>query len=564
MYKLLKIFCCPLLAAALVSSCKNIDVECPDPQDSVADYTVIFWGMCGGNDRGVAFDMLTLADNYVSGRIGDNVRISGLVKTTVDLAYPEEEDYDMTFSFDSGDLSGKTMDLDNFDPETMSEVYDYAFKVLDGRPYADVSYPLNSTDSLAAFIRRTAEEFPARNYVLMLLGHGGGFSPAEEAPLSKACLYDDYRDDDFLTADAVVSAVQKSGVKVQTIFTQCCLMATLENIAAYSRAFDYGILAAEVTFSEYFPEYLVKLSEAGDDEQKMQAASRALIDYYVGTLSDYPAYYSSHGFYDLRKTGQLLDAVKDIASWYSGNCKALQEEIENAVSKCIFCDNLEGEDTETLREERKFMQALINEEDISGLVGDMTFEEFMMDWALKMSDLVENSISYGFPMAHLLKVTAPEIENSATAAQKADLQTFTDKYMQVLKDMAYIRATPVPLDAGEDYEYIYASPTVNIFGLNELCFIPIMGRNPEENFTKFMDALDNEDVDTAGEMMDEMFGGTLFANEVTLQEAEANYTSSVFDREVGWSAFLRQLEVNPSVLYNPDRRQINEEEYSGL
>ena len=546
------------LAALIAVSCNKDDVPTSGSDEDMADYTIIFWGMSGTNDYGVAADLITVAENYLLGRTGENVQIAGLVKTSINLAYPDAADFDKTYYFESGDMTGKTLNWNDVDKSDAVDLYENAFRLLNATTYSDINYPLNSADSLAAFIQMTAERHPAHNYVLMLLGHGGGFSPAEETSLTKACLYDNYRNGDYLTANTVVSAVQKSGVKVQTIFTQCCLMATLENIAAYSQVFDYGIMAAEITYSYYFPEYLVKLSAAGNDEDKMQAASRGLVDYYISTLADDPTAYTTHGFYNLKKAPELLSAVADLAAWYSGNFPALQDNIEDAVSKTIFCDNLLGTDSEALRKEREFIQAILYGDDLSELVGEMTFEEFMMEMARKMSDLLDNSISYGFPFAHLLSTTADEIESSSL---KTNFKSLTDKYMQVLKDMAYIKANPVPSGAGSDYEYLYCSPTVNIFALNEKYFIPFGGRNFEESYNRFQEALKNEDVDAAGEAMEEIFGGSPFANYVTLDQALANYTSSVFDRQVKWSDFLKQLEMNPSVIYNPDRMQINEKVY---
>ena len=550
------------VAALLAVSCNkdNINNDTPDPQDNRADYTIIFWGMSGTNDYGVAADLITVAENYVLGRTGDNVQIEGLVKTSVNLSDSEAAEFDKTYFFQSGDTAGKTLDWDKVDSKDVIDLYNNAFRILDGETYAGKDYPLNNVDSLAAFIRKAAKDHPAHNYVLMLLGHGGGFSPAEE---TKACLYDNYRDSEYLTANDVVNAVQKSGVKIQTLFTQCCLMATLENIAAYSQAFDYGILAAEVTYSYYFPEYLVKLSAAGNDEQKMQAASRELVDYYVGTLKSDDSAYSTHGFYNLGKTTELLSVVKDIAAWYSDNYPTLAENIEDAVSKTIFCNNLEGTDPEALRNERKFIQTILygDEAAIAAMLDGVTFEEFMMGISETMEDLLKHAISYGFPLAHLLSVTSPELQSAADATQKSKLESLAARYMQILKDMAYIRANPVPESADDDYEYLYCSPTVNIFAMNEQYFIPLFGRNSQQTYNRFVEAVENQDMETAAEAMEELFGGSPFANYVSLEQAEANYTSSVFDRQVGWSAFLKQLNMNPSVLYNPDRKQINEENY---
>ena len=557
-----------ILAAMLMCACSddegsNNPVN-PQENDSIADYTVIFWGMCGTNDGGVACDLFDLANNYVSGKIGSNVDIAGLMKTSVNLTDSTLADFDMTYYFESGDMTGKTISSEGL--EDYIDIYSRAFQVLNARPYADTSYPLNNTDSLAAFIQRVAKEHPAHNYVLMLLGHGGGFSPAEETPVpehvegqTRACLYDNYCGSAYLTADAVVSAVQKSGVDIQTIFTQCCLMATLENMAAYSQVFDYGILSAEVTYSGYFPEYLVRLSQAAGDEEKMQAASRGLVDYYVDQLDGDSTIYTSHGFYNLTKTPQLLSIVKDIASWYATNYPHIPDQIEEALSSCIFCDNLKEGDDALARQKRALIQAISAGVDISDMFEGASREEIFKQLINMLIDLNYNAISYGFPLADVISVTLSQLSDTEYAAEKAVLQNLTTQYMQTLKDMAYIRATLVPTNADSDYVYRYTSPTINIFALNEQYFIPLFGTHPQETLDALMEAYRSGDKSTYLSLMVELFAGTPFAGEVSLGTARTNYTSSVFDRQVRWSSFLEQLQFNPSVIYNPDRAQINEQ-----
>ena len=544
------------MLALLLCACDNHDGP-ENPQDTRADYTVIFWGMCGTNDGGVAVDMLSLANYYVNGAIGSNVEIAGLMKTSVNLSDESAAAFDATYYFESGDMTGKTIDVDA--PETVSEAYEMAFSVLNGSKYADTSYPLNNTDSLAAFIKRVDREHPAKHYVLMLLGHGGGFSPAEEAPLTtKACLYDNYCNSAYLTADAVVSAVQKSGVEIQTIFTQCCLMATLENIAAYSQVFDYGILAAEVTYSGYFPMYPVLLSAAGDDKDQFEANSKGLIDYYISALDAYPDTYTSHGFYDLTKAPELLSVVEDIASWYNTNYSKLTDPIEEAMGNCIFCDNLNPGEDSIVRKERAVLQAILADEDVSSMFeGAGSGEDIFREIINMMIDLNYHAISYGFPFTHVLSCTVDELEAVGNTTEKAALEDLTTQFVQALTDMAYIRATAVPDGAGAEYPYIYTAPTINIFALNEQYFRPLFGTRPQEALNELMTAFRNDDEAQAISLMEELFGGTPFAAEVSLETALNNYTSSVFDRQVKWSSFLKQLQMNPSVIYNPDRGQVN-------
>ena len=558
----MKKFYFAILAAMLMWACTDVDEPKTGPEESqeeetIADYTVIFWGMSGTNDGGVVVDLLNLADYYVSGKIGDNVDIAGLIKTSVNLSdETAAAGYDKTFYFESGDKM--TEKAFNGDVNTVSEAYDAFFKVFDGTTYADTSYPLNNPDSLASFIKRVAKEHPAHNYALMLLGHGGGFSPAEETPLTKACLYDNYTNSAYLTADAVVSAVQKSGVKVQTIFTQCCLMATLENIAAYSQVFDYGFLAAEVTYSGYFPMYLVALSEAGNDNDKMVENSDALIDYYVNLFADDPDVYTTHGFYDLTQASKLLSIVKDISSWYNTNYSKFPDPIEEAMSKCIFCDNLKPGEDSLARQKRAVIQAISAGEDVSSLFEGASSEEIFKEFVNMLIDLNYGAISYGFPFAHVLQVTLDELVGTSYTTERSALRSLATEYMQTLSGMAYIRATALPGDASSDYPYIYTSPTINIFALNEQYFKPLFGSHPRESLDALMEAYRNGDEEAYLSLMSELFAGTPFAGEVSLATAKTNYTSSVFDTQVLWSSFLEQLQFNPSVIFNPDRAQINE------
>lgn len=542
----------------LFCSCSKDDNDVPGPKDpEMADYTVIFWGMAGTNDYSVCMDMCQLAYNYERKRINDNVRIMGLLKTSLELADTTFSQFDQTFLFESDTIRGKsiTSKMISFADRTTQDLaddYTAAFKALNGKVYADVNYPLNDVDSLAAFIRKAAEKYPAHNYVLMLFGHGGGFSPVKDVP-TRSCVFDDYNSNKSLPADAVVSAVRKSGVKIQTLFTQCCLMATLENMAAYSQCFDYGVLSAETTLGYYFPDYLVLLSQAGDDEQQMQAKTRELIDDYAdNVISMFDDVYTSHGFYDLKKTPRLLSAVKDASAWYSENYTKYQDAIETALSEVVICINLEETDSVPVREGRSFMQQLlhgqIDPEEAQGL----SAEELVN----MMVSLVQMSPTYGFPFAHLLNVTLDQQTFAGYENAVEQLKSIYNNYMTALKDMAYIRATAKPKDAVKDYEYLYTSPTVNIFSLNQNYYYPLLN-GKQQDISDLIEAMYAGDTEKGLPLMERLFGGTIFANIAPYETANGNYCSSVFDNQVKWSNFLKQLEVNPSFLFNPDRMQIS-------
>ena len=558
MKKLLFVFV-PLFAMALsLVSCSDKDAETGSGSGTgdkeMADYTVIFWGMAGTMDGITAPDMATLASNYQKGLIGKNVNIMGLLKTSL---YGKETQ-DKTWYFDSEKIDKTTTEPSQEEEGGDEEVYDFAFKTLNGREYGDALYPLNNVDSLANFIKKAAEKFPAHHYVLMVYGHGGGFSPVLDVPSTRVCVIDDYTGK-ALAADAIVDAVKESGVKMQTIFTQCCLMAALENMAAYSQVFDYGILSAETTTGGYFPEYLVKLTEAGDNVEKLKTKSRELVDYYVDvacedfTDPDSCMSYTSHGFYDLTQMSQLMPILKEAATWYSSNYTDTQRyAIDQALRASVNCASLgQGTETPDFFEKRKELQDII----AAGYSSpDELPKEKLKEIYTSIYDLLKNNdvLGFGFCMSDVLRQTA--LAEDLSAEKRAEVQAIYDKYMAQLKKMAYIRTTVTPANA-TDYEYIYASPTINLFAMNETNFVELL-QGGKENIDNLINAFEEKDYDKAEEICKEMFEGTPYAENATLAEVTHNYTSSVFDKQVKWSEFLKLLDFNPSVIINPDRMQV--------
>ena len=529
-----------------------------------ADYTVIFWGMAGGDlDPAVVIDMNTLAKNYVKGRIGKNVNIAGLLKTSKGLyrnIYQEDpipEDSDKTWYFDSREISPDTLKSEDSRPANAQLQRDYqtVFKAFGAKEYADRFYPLSDGDSLASFIKRTAEAFPARHYVLLLWGHGTGYQPGDEDPATRGAVLDSYSPTHAFTglsAYELVKAAEGSGVKIQTLFTQSCLMGALENIAAYSRVFDNAILSAEVTTSFYFPEYLVYLSQAGDDEEKMKKASRDLVDYYVKENQAGMQGHTSHGFYDLTKTSQLLDVVKEAAEWYASNYgdADLQKKIDWALAHAVYCRSLE----EDAIDECKIVRQYIYDK-MEGKTGTYTRDSLVKvftAWTNRNSKF--GGYSYGYCLSDVMRQTLEILPED----KKVMLKAIYDRYMQTLKSMAYIKANIVPDKADSDYPYIYASPTINIFSMAPDYYIPLANEMNDE-VTKMIDAMVEGNETTTSTLYHKLFEGSIQEACCPNMSVVVNmYKSSDFNLKTGWGNFLEKLKFNPGYYVNPDRSVVNE------
>lgn len=118
-----------------------------------------------------------------------------------------------------------------------------------GKDNADVANP----DSLANFIRWAAKVRPASHYLLILSDHGGGYMPQDDLPAAattkstRGILYDDGNkengNDKHFTVSTVRDAIKQSGVKLQTIYFDACLMNTVEYQFELKDLADYLVLS---------------------------------------------------------------------------------------------------------------------------------------------------------------------------------------------------------------------------------------------------------------------------------------------------------------------------------
>ncbi len=532
-----------------------------------ADYTVIFWGMAGKLDPSVVMDLNTVIKNYREERIGKNVNFAGLLKTSMGFyrygqSEPLPEDSDSTWYFDSSNIGPDSLENPGVwaSSEKLYRAYQSTFKALRAKVYADRKYPMSDADSLAAFIKKTAEAFPARHYVLLLSGHGTGFRPDLEDPYisSRGCVIDNYDKDDEagLITTRLVQAVERSGVKIQTLFTECCLMGALENMAAYSRVFDYAFLSAEPVSPFYYPEYLVYLSQAGADEEKMKKASRDLVDYYRKFYDgEVKAVLTSYGFYDLTKTSQLLDVVKEATDWYIGNYDDadLQKKINYALANAVFCKEIgDGIVAAKCQKVRKYVLAKLQGQKVPYSREELV--DLFTEWTGLIKQTTSSSVQ-GYCMSDVLRQTLAVLPQE----KKASLQDIYDRYIKALKDMAYIRANAVPAKADTDYPYIYASPTVNVFSmLSE--YQHGLANEMNDEVMKMIDAMVNGDDDTANELYRKLFGGSLTITYglSSPERLEITYSAADFCQKTGWTNFLKKLTFNPDYYINPDRNMVNE------
>lgn len=109
-----------------------------------------------------------------------------------------------------------------------------SYRLLDTLPLQSMGAP----ETLADFIRWGAANYPARKYALVLWDHGGG--------AATGLCYDELFRDDVMCLYELRQALGNSGVRLETVIMDACLMANIETASAIS---DYAhwMVASEET-----------------------------------------------------------------------------------------------------------------------------------------------------------------------------------------------------------------------------------------------------------------------------------------------------------------------------
>jgi hypothetical protein len=126
----------------------------------------------------------------------------------------------------------------------------------------DDNMDITNPDSLASFIRWAAQQCPARKYVLLMTDHGRGFLPHEEADpneiiITRSMVEDMGHDRRHFTAKTLHQGVQRSGIPITTLYLDLCLMNTLEYLFEMKDLCDYIVASTYSTLGISFFDDLV-------------------------------------------------------------------------------------------------------------------------------------------------------------------------------------------------------------------------------------------------------------------------------------------------------------------
>ena len=254
-----------ICGASVFTSCSSDNDDNPatnpdEPQQQLADYTIIYYGHGGGNldiwlmrNIGQFFQSDTESRKNVS--ICAEYKFSTLKhlqdsyeanKAEIDPSIPEQ------VAFVEGikalyPYAGKTTRFVVDKEATVDDMYAAIADNFIGPDNADIS----RADSLTNFINWAAQTCPARKYVLIMSDHGHGYMPHEElpandaaaAPQTRGVVFDDGHNKSHFTAKTLSQALSQASVRPSVVYCDACLMNTVEYHFELAPVTDYLMLS---------------------------------------------------------------------------------------------------------------------------------------------------------------------------------------------------------------------------------------------------------------------------------------------------------------------------------
>ncbi len=269
-----------LAAVVCLSACHKTS------QENLADYTVIIYGMAGGQ---MDCFMETIWKETKALLPED-----GKVRVLAVNKYGKDGDH-------YSGRYGKPGELAVFELTPDTELESIHREGAD-----DHLYQLYNPENLGAVLRKARTELPAREYILALYGHGGGFRPETDHP-TRGVLSDEWLDRKAMDMYQLTSAIQLSGIpQFKAILFHNCFMGGMENLTQVSSLADYFIATPFMLTSEENPLIPMLVKNIQQQKDFETAARQTLVDsedrLYEGLVKERVMY---NGNIELIKSSEL-------------------------------------------------------------------------------------------------------------------------------------------------------------------------------------------------------------------------------------------------------------------
>ena len=251
--------------ASVFTSCSSDSDDNPvinpdEPQQQLADYTIIYYGHGGGD---LDMNLLRNITQFYQSDTESRKNVSICVQYKYSTLKSIQNLYE---SYKSKIDPNNPEDVEEL--ERLKNLYPYAGKTtrfvvaqdadtdeageaaITGGFMGPDNADISRADSLTNFINWAAKTCPARKYILVLSDHGSGYLPQEELPAAAAAarqtrglIIDDGHNGKHFTAKTFAQAISQASVRPSVVYCDACLMNTVEYHFELAPLTDYLVLS---------------------------------------------------------------------------------------------------------------------------------------------------------------------------------------------------------------------------------------------------------------------------------------------------------------------------------
>lgn len=202
-------------------------------------------------------------------------------------------------------------------------------------------------DSIVNFMKYCQKVAPAKNYILVLSDHGGGYAVNDDYDKSlekmgtRATCFDDNLAGRGITCKEIRTTLEKSGMHLTMLYFDCCLMNNMETLSEVINLTDYVLASGHTNGGGNHQAFVEELynASAGDaftDAMSRYAKTCALRNSMLWMLHGV-AWARNVDFVltDMKKFPAILTALRDYVDFAIKNMGGAQaEDFQYAASDC--------------------------------------------------------------------------------------------------------------------------------------------------------------------------------------------------------------------------------------
>lgn len=338
------LLCCLSFTACTDEMMDNaVEPGTDTPTEDMADYTVMLY-TCGGSnlDNAIEADIIKAAKAIKAD--------SKKVRYMVQYKYSREDNIskNLTDFTPSGIGShlyryeatpAKLKKLENHEKINLTNADIYGTQ----NEKAELFQP----DSIANFLKYCQKVAPAKNYILVLSDHGGGYTVYEDYDKSlqaktRGVVMDDNLEMQSISCKELRAGIEQSGMHLTLLNFDCCLMNNMEVLSEFVDLTDYLLASGHTIAGEDHKAFVELLYEAAEKDNFVEAMTK-----FAKTNAEY-----NHKIYennklstwarnvdfvltDMKKFPAVLTALKEFTNFIIKDYKAdYADEYQFAAASC--------------------------------------------------------------------------------------------------------------------------------------------------------------------------------------------------------------------------------------